>query len=462
MNYTFQDCKDTYILGALDEIIEYVEQQSMELMTMLASKDSEEFKEQLTKWQKILKTVDGVIQIWIKVQRNWMRLEPIFLASEDIRAQLPEDTKRFEKIDQDWKDLMRDAVEEPAVVDCSCREGREQFLHECFKEIEICEKALQEYLEQKQKIFPRFYFVSPQTLLDILSNGNNPEKVNEYIADCFDGMKSMEFVTGEGQPRPYKKAAGMFSKEGEYVPFGSEFVMTGAVENYLCDLERKMQATLKDILIEAKDTTDDWAVDVDNPREKWLDGYCAQLALLATQIIWTEETQRTFEDLESGSESAMKEYLAVVVGRINKLIERVRHDLTKEIHTKVTTIITIDVHARDVIDDFYKKKIMDSGAYEWTKQLKFYLELKHPKDDKKSCIARICDWETWYNYEYVGNTGRLVITPLTDRCYITLTQALNLSMGGAPAGPAGTGKTETTKDLGRALGLQVVVFNCSE
>ena len=70
-NFEFKDYKEVPVLGSLDEIVEFVEQHAMELMGMMSSKDVEEFKERVMHWQKTLKTVDSVIQIWVKVQRNW-------------------------------------------------------------------------------------------------------------------------------------------------------------------------------------------------------------------------------------------------------------------------------------------------------------------------------------------------------------------------------------------------------
>ena len=159
---------------------------------------------------------------------------------------------------------MRDASESPSVVEACLAEGREELLQQLFEGIDTCERSLNDYLEQKKKAFPRFYFVSNQALLDILSNGNNPEKVGEYLGDCFDGMKALDFVKKEGAPRPYKSAQGMFSKEGEYVKFSSIFTAQGAVENWLTDLERMMRLTLRDILEEAKSTADNW--EIEKPR----------------------------------------------------------------------------------------------------------------------------------------------------------------------------------------------------
>ncbi|KAG8212749.1 hypothetical protein J437_LFUL019697, partial [Ladona fulva] len=142
---------------------------------------------------------------------------------------------------------------------------------------------------------------------------------------------------------------------------------------------------------------------------------------------------------------------------MSKFSEAVRGDLTKLQRLKIVSLVTIEIHARDVIDKLYKTGCKDISAFEWLSQLRFSWD-----KELDSCIIRQTKSCFIYGYEYLGNSGRLAITPLTDRCYITLTTALNLHRGGCPKGPAGTGKTETVKDLGKSLGYYVIVINCSE
>jgi dynein heavy chain len=401
-------------------------------------------------WQRKLGTVDSVLQLWRDVCRKWQALESIFVGSADIRVQLPADSLRFDGVNVDFQDLQRQAPQTLNCVEACFAEGRHERLERMLGLLEQCEKALQDYLETKRIAFPRFYFVSPADLLDILAKGTNPQAIVKHLAKCFDNVHNLKF-TLDAAGAPTREAVGMYSGEGEYVAFDAPCSCDGSVEVWLQRVVDRMRSGLKAEFCAALPLYDE------KPRAKWIFDQSVQNTVVVSRVAFTLEVNAAFDALEEGNETALKDVYNKQLSQIAALIELINGDLSKNDRKKIVTLCTIDVHARDVVAKMVERRIESASAFEWASQLRY-------SQNEKTLDAQvnICDAEIAYMWEYIGNCGTLVITPLTDRCYITLTQAQRLVLGGAPAGPAGTGKTETVKDLGRALGCQVYVFNCSD
>uniref|UniRef100_A0AAY4ATZ8 Dynein, axonemal, heavy chain 5 n=1 Tax=Denticeps clupeoides TaxID=299321 RepID=A0AAY4ATZ8_9TELE len=358
---TFKSRGEFLLKGSdMAEKVSLMEDSLMVLSSLMSNRYNAPFKPTIQQWVHKLSNTTEVIENWLTVQNLWIYLEAVFVGG-DIAKRLPKEAKRFQNIDKAWQKIMQRAHEIPGVVQCCVGdETLSQLLPHLLEQLEVCQKSLSGYLEQKRLVFPRFFFVSDPVLLEILGQASD----SHTIQVC--QLNSTTIV--------------YFNSIFSYVAF-------------LCSAE----------------------------------SFIMQM------------TNQKFLDI------------------LNELIDMTTQDLTKMERTKYETLITIHVHQKDIFDDLVRLNIRSTADFEWQKQSRFYF-----LEDADRCMIEITDVTFDYCNEYLGCTDRLVITPLTDRCYITLAQALGMSMGGAPAGPAGTGKTETTKDMGRCLGKYVVVFNCSD
>ena len=284
----------------------------------------------------------------------------------------------------------------------------------------------------------------------------------------------------------------------------------GAVEEWLCKVEDAMAATLHKLLREAH---------LDAPqscfeRLDWCRRHPAQLVLTAAQIGWCEAVAGAFEAPETARSGALEGVLETARSQLADLAREVSGDLPYLLRRTLVALITSDVHARDITEIMVDEKVSSEHSFTWQMQLRFEwnpeAEKPVPRDDLKkraagyvepsemgsasapaaeiskseieavghatvggagasiksvgggSCVVKQASSSMTYGFEYEGVPTRLVVTPLTDRCWMTLSGALHLSLGGAPAGPAGTGKTESVKDLAKGLAKQCIVYNCSD
>uniref|UniRef100_UPI00398F6830 dynein axonemal heavy chain 10 isoform X2 n=1 Tax=Pristiophorus japonicus TaxID=55135 RepID=UPI00398F6830 len=436
-----------YILGSVDEILQILDDNAMNLQSMSGSRFVGPFLGAVQEWEGNLSLIGEVIAVWLVVQRKWMYLESIFIGG-DIRSQLPEEAKKFDNIDRIFKKIMSETVKEPGINKCCQASNRLTNLKNLCDGLEKCQKSLTDYLDSKRNAFPRFFFISDDELLSILGS-SDPEAVQEHMIKMYDNIASLRFQVGNENEI---LAAAMISAEGEVMEFRQATAAEGRVEDWMTAVLAEMRKTNRLITKEAI-----FRYCETMSRNDWMLVYEGMVVLAATQVWWTWEVEDVFRRVKKGDKQALKNYAKKMHQQIDDLVTRITKPLSNNDRKKYNTVLIIDVHARDIVDTFVRDSIMDAREFEWESQLRFYWERMPDQLRVHQCTGTFD-----YGYEYMGLNGRLVITPLTDRIYLTLTQALSMYLGGAPAGPAGTGKTETTKDLAKALGLLCIVTNCGE
>ncbi|XP_056619544.1 dynein axonemal heavy chain 6 [Triplophysa dalaica] len=453
-----RDSKDVFILGGTDDIQVLLDDSIVNVATVASSRYAGPIMARVDKWQTQLALFSQTLDEWLACQRNWLYLESIFNAP-DIQRQLPAESKMFLKVDKSWKEIMRKVSRLPNALRAATQPGLLDIFQNNNALLEQIQKCLEAYLESKRVVFPRFYFLSNDELLEILAQTRNPQAVQPHLRKCFDAISQLEFgqlpPTTHGEAETGKQynndILAMVSPEGEKVRLGKGLKARGNVEDWLGKVEEAMFSSLRRL---SKAAITDYQ---SKPRVEWVvAGHPSQVVLTISQLMWCRDMDNCLEG-DHDHHQALQEFEVTNFQRLNALAAMVRGNLPSLHRNIITALITTDVHARDIVTELVKEKVDSSDNFEWQRQLRYYWDA-----DLDNCVARMALSQYIYGYEYLGACPRLVITPLTDRCYLCLMGALQLDLGGAPAGPAGTGKTETTKDLAKALAIQCVVFNCSD
>ncbi|OXU17488.1 hypothetical protein TSAR_016702, partial [Trichomalopsis sarcophagae] len=448
------------LIRGWDDLFNKVKEHINSVAAMKLSPYYKVFEEEALTWEEKLNRINSLFDIWIDVQRRWVYLEGIFSSSADIKTLLPVETSRFQSISSEFLGLMKKVSKSPMVMDILNIPGVQRSLERLADLLGKIQKALGEYLERERNSFPRFYFVGDEDLLEIIGNSKNVARLQKHFKKMFAGVASI--ILNEDNT----VVIGIASREGEEVIFQNPVstINHPKINEWLSLVEKEMRVTLASSLASAVQDIKELKGEKmsSSALMSWCDKYQAQIIILAAQILWSEDVETALQEFQDNvGSNPLDRVLFQVESTLNVLADSVLQEQPLLRRKKLEHLINEFVHKRTVTRRLIYNNVSNPKAFEWLCEMRFYFDPKQI-DVLQQLTIHMANAKFFYGFEYLGVQDRLVQTPLTDRCYLTMTQALESRLGGSPFGPAGTGKTESVKALGHQLGRFVLVFNCDE
>lgn len=299
------------IIRGWDDLFSKIKEHINSLAAMKLSPYYKVFEEEAITWEEKLNRINALFDVWIDVQRRWVYLEGIFSGSADIKTLLPVETSRFQSISSEFLGLMKKVSKSPMVMDVLNIQGVQRSLERLADLLGKIQKALGEYLERERTSFPRFYFVGDEDLLEIIGNSKNIGRLQKHFKKMFAGVTALTLTKED------TVITGMSSREGEEVVFLEEIstVDHPKINEWLSLVEKQMRVTLASCLANA--VKDIKALSAEgNARERllqWCDQYQAQIAVLAAQILWSEDVEQALATIAVSSDHNMKPLQEVLV-----------------------------------------------------------------------------------------------------------------------------------------------------
>ena len=401
------------------------------------------FGDRASSWERKLSDLDEILNNLNAAQRKWVYLEPY---QEQMKMKSPAQTGGFDykevfrKIDDDFRMIMSDLQRDSRVIAILKIGSVKSILSAMLERLERCQKSLNEFLEEKRSSFPRFYFIGDDDLLQILGQASKPAVIQTHLKKLFAGIYNVNF------DEENRHIITMNSIEGEVVALKNKVRIGPEVEQWLNNLAKEMKGTLKQLLVECLNDL--------NQSKEGLDPlkFPSQVLGLAQAIEFTQNCEKAIRG------NSLSSFLNETKDQLDSYtsVDLDQDESTNVLELKLKALILDTIHYVQVIESLIEAKIRSTDEWLWQKQLRFYM------GSGNTAKVAMADADFDYTYEYQGNAPKLVHTPLTDKCYLTLTQGMRVGLGGNPYGPAGTGKTESVKALGGLMGRQVLVFNCDE